>query len=139
MHTPGPWTINHWTTADHGLNSHGLNNNVWSFSAPLIDEDHYQIAAMIDPMKHSLQGDFQGAHICKIIDFKCQDGGKEALANARLIAAAPSILEALEIAQQYVNVFLIRGEDPLVGDQIKDHSFKIIEAIKLAKGDDNKL
>lgn len=55
-------------------------------------------------------------------------------ANFRLMAAAPSLLEALEIAQQYVNVFILRGEDPLVGDQIKDHSFKIIEAIKLAKG-----
>jgi hypothetical protein len=40
------------------------------------------------------------------------------------------MLEALKIAQQYVNVFMIRGEEPLVGESLKDDSFKILEAIK---------
>lgn len=53
-------------------------------------------------------------------------------ANAKLIAAAPELLEALKIAQQYMNVFIIRGEEPLVGENLKTDSFKVIEAIKKA-------
>jgi hypothetical protein len=46
--------------------------------------------------------------------------------------AVPEILEALKIAKNYIDVFLIRGEDPLVGENIKTHSYMIIEALKKA-------
>lgn len=95
-HTPGPWEVNHWRQNEGGLRSYGKENGVWYFSGDLIDDEYYQVAAKIDPMKHHIQGDFQGAHICRIVDFKHQDGGQESLANAKLIAAAPDLLKALK-------------------------------------------
>lgn len=47
--------------------------------------------------------------------------------------AAPDLLAALEKAQQYVNVFILRGEEPLLGESIKDDSFQIIQALNKAK------
>lgn len=41
-----------------------------------------------------------------------------------------TLYEALEIAQQYVNVFMIRGEEPLAGENLKDDSYKIITALE---------
>jgi hypothetical protein len=56
----------------------------------------------------------------------------ELQAIGKLLLSAPKLYEALLIAQQYVNVFMIRGEEPLVGDNLKIDSFKIREALKLA-------
>lgn len=44
-----------------------------------------------------------------------------------------SLVEALEKAQQYMNVFILRGEDPLVGENLKTDSYNTIELISQAK------
>ena len=53
-------------------------------------------------------------------------------ANAKLIAAAPDLLEALKIAIQYMKVFMIRGEEPLVGENLEVDLNKAQTAIKKA-------
>lgn len=64
--------------------------------------------------------------------------GKEIIAhnvsakNMPLVKAAPELLKALILAQHYINVFILRDEDPLVGENIEDDSRKIIEAIQNA-------
>lgn len=96
-HTPGPWKLNHFEhNSSSGLKCERIEDEITYFSADGVTEDFYQVVAEIDPMKHSIQGDFQGANICKINDFKCQDGGNESMANAKLITAAPDLLETLK-------------------------------------------
>lgn len=96
QHTPGPWKINHWTQNDGGVKCIGEKNDITHFSAPLVFEDCFQIVADIKPLDHPLQADHQGAHICKIVDFKSQDAGVMAEANARLISASPDLLAVLQ-------------------------------------------
>jgi hypothetical protein len=113
-HTIGEWEINHWTRRTDnggGVYCEGKINGIWHFSAPLVDEDYYQIVSPINPMKHCLQADHQGAHICRIIDFKQQDGGEEALANANLIASSPDLLKCLLMMDE-----CLRGGVPIVKD-----------------------
>ncbi len=113
-HTIGPWKINHWQTGENGLTCLEIKDGITYFSAPLITHEYFNIVADIDPMKHHLQGDHQGAHIAEIHDFKCQDGGKEAMANARLIVASPDMLAGLiEIFEevdtpQYLKSFVLK-------------------------------
>lgn len=96
--TKGPWRIDHWIGNNGGLKCIKLNDDgINRFSGSAVNEVFYQVTADIDPMAHSIQGDFRGAHISKVIDFKCQDGGVEALANVRLIAASPELLEVLQV------------------------------------------
>jgi hypothetical protein len=68
----------------------------------------------------------QGEELCK--------------ANAELIARAPEmdkrikeLTEALEIAEKYVRVFVLRGEEPLVGENIDNHLKQIYAALTKSK------
>jgi hypothetical protein len=95
-HTKGPWSINHWTQAGQGVFCIGVEDGITYFSGDAAGPDIYRIVSTIKPEEHHIQGSFEGAHIAEIPDFKCQDKGSESLANAKLIAAAPELLEALE-------------------------------------------
>jgi hypothetical protein len=98
--TKGEWSVNLWrSTNEYGVTYKGRENGVDVFEAPGVEERHYQIYSKIDPMKHCIQADFQGAHIARIVDFVHQDGGVESLANAKLMSAAPILLQALEAAR----------------------------------------
>jgi hypothetical protein len=65
-------------------------------------------------------------------------GEDEAVANARLIASAPELLEALENAYTDINYLLIEGFDTDVEectiDGVKDTIREIKQAIAKAKG-----
>jgi hypothetical protein len=85
---------------------------------------------VIENITKTIVKDSQGRIIYDAADYELEYD--EAKAHARLFNAAPELLEALKIAQQYMNVFLIRGEEPLVGDSLKTDHYKVLEAIKKA-------
>lgn len=94
-HTPGPWIINHWSKCASGVSCIEQGDVISYFTGSAVEAPYYGIRAKLDPLKHYLPGSFEGAHITNIDDYKSQDGGIESLANAKLIAAAPDLLNCL--------------------------------------------
>lgn len=95
--TPGEWSVNEWSK-NHvpGISSLGANDKGFKeYRGDAVNESHFQIVSDAQPMEHNVTGDFQGANIATVPYFVHQDGGKESVANARLIAAAPDLLKAL--------------------------------------------
>ena len=59
------------------------------------------------------------------------------IANAEHICRAVNnhyrLVEALKIAKNYMDVFIIRGEEPLAGENIKTDSYNIITLLESLK------
>ena len=90
--TPGEWQINHWSLGGSGISCVAINKNgINYYTGDAVYEKTFGIRSKIDPMKHNVQGSFEGAHIADIADFS-----EESEANARLIASAPEMYEALK-------------------------------------------
>ena len=90
-HTQCPWSINHWNNnGTSGVTCHGQKNGVIYFSGDAVKDLHYKVVGHRD-MKSTLDGSFEGLHIALI-----NDRGPESMANAKLIAAAPVLLEQLQ-------------------------------------------
>lgn len=92
-HTPGPWNIHEWQEAESGVTYKGEENGVEKYTGQ-ISQAHFKVVADKSLLGESQTfGSFEGCHIAKL-DI-AYEGRDEALANARLIAAAPDLLEAL--------------------------------------------
>lgn len=96
QHTKGNWSVNHWSKCESGVRCISMDKDgVNYYQGDAVDSPYYNIVSKIDPMSHFVQASFEGAHIARIEAFGHQDGGKESLANAKLIASAPRLLDAI--------------------------------------------
>ena len=90
-HTQGHWSINHWNNnGTSGVTCHGQKNGVSFFSGDAVKDVNYKVVGHRD-INSTLDGSFEGLHIAHI-----NDRGLESMANAKLIAAAPVLLEQLQ-------------------------------------------
>ena len=95
--TQGKWHINHWSNGKRGVTCVCLNKDGISYyTGDAVNETRFGIRSQIKPLEHNNYGSFEGAHVADIVIPATEEGCKEAEANARLIAAAPELLEALQ-------------------------------------------
>jgi hypothetical protein len=92
QHTPGPWHINHWSKGNSGVSCGRSEDGIRYFTGEAVNEAIFGIRAGTEHLGRSrTYGSFEGCHIA---DLPISYGGlEEAKANARLIAAAPDMLE----------------------------------------------
>lgn len=88
--TKGEWTINHWAKGECGATYKGEANGITHYTGDNVGREVYNIVSDIHPNSHNVEHSFEGAHIAEIAA-----RSEESLANARLIAAAPELLDAL--------------------------------------------
>lgn len=89
--TKGKWEVNHWeNNGNPGVCCIKKDNGINYFSGDAIQQDRYRIVSPISFEEHNNEASFEGAHIADI-----NDRGGESKANAKLIAAAPELFEAL--------------------------------------------
>ena len=137
-HTQGKWEVKHWDGEQWPDRRWSVSVNEGGISKAICISPRYfthepeslanaqliaaapETAAERDQLKADL----------KLINDCWQTDIKEVI---RLKEINAELLEALETALNYVDVFLIRGEEPLLGDNIKTDSFKIRSAISNAK------
>lgn len=129
-HTPGPWEIwHHQNSNKSGLKSLGKQDGVRMLEADGSFEPHFTITngQHADHTKHNIQGSWIGAHICEISypPNGINRGFAEAKANAKLIAAAPEMFEAL---QNIIHWHGHRGTDEKL-KPLKDQPEEIQKAI----------
>lgn len=89
--TRGEWKIHHWKKGVSGVIGYKKEGNISYFSGDAVNYPHFSIVSTISPKEHGVQHSFEGASIAEIYD--C---GEESKANAKLIAAAPEMYEALK-------------------------------------------
>lgn len=95
-HTPGPWNIHFWENGEVTM-SHGFNDGIWRFSGDSVKDRYFNICADKKQLPSSnTYGSFEGCHVCNIEIAYGDEAYIEATANARLIAAAPELLDALK-------------------------------------------
>lgn len=121
-HTPGPWRINHWSKSEEpGITYKGNINGVHFYAGDAVPYPIYGIRnGVIHHADHSLSASFEGAHIAEVSAIN-----DEAEANAKLIAAAPELLESL---QQFVSECIVIDET----SEFFEVKNKAIAAIKKA-------
>ena len=88
--TKGEWAINHWEQGGSGVTCKGESNGITHYTGDNVYRKEYRIVSNLHPNSHNVEHSFEGAHIAEIAA-----RSEESLANARLIAAAPDLLEAL--------------------------------------------
>lgn len=110
-HTPGPWTLEApWRVVANGI-------NIASTWTRRVDEERLDGESWLD-MRTRVQPTLEAVKA-------------EAEANARLIASAPDLLEALEaIVKRRVDCFI----PELGGDELHDWTARATAAIAKAKG-----
>jgi hypothetical protein len=112
--TPGPWIVHHHSQKD------------WAYVVPAIHASR-PIGGSSDDQEDR---DNYAQQICSIRD---DDHGRgDALANARLIAAAPDLLEALMEVKQLLDIALLVGAVP--SPAANGPAAKAIAAIRKATG-----
>lgn len=117
------WNIYRWAKNQSGnLYSLGKNEGIWEMRGN-VDSDHILITQT--DQETGLTGDFQGSHICKIYPGYGELGRKKAEENARLIAAAPKMLDALLKCHDYMS--------DLIAENIQDESVGIFADPDLEK------
>lgn len=91
-HTPGPWSINHWSKGTGGVTCMAKENDITYYTGDAVEGRYLNVVAPTKYLGSSrTYGSFEGCHIAKIeIGY---EGFEEAKANAKLIAAAPELLE----------------------------------------------
>lgn len=128
-HTPGPWHINHWSNeAGRGVYCKELNRSggISYYTGDAVTAPIYGIRSKIDQLAHTVEGSFEGAHICDI-----NDRNAESKANAKLIAAAPQLLKALQSLTEEVSRSCSIGSDPSLLELLKEWQ-NAMNAIKTA-------
>jgi hypothetical protein len=111
-HTPGPWAV-----------------NICNENGPSLDSFYLSTAAQ------TWDGNEEERIVCRFPTGTGQfsDTGRENLANARLIAAAPQMLEALRAALEAMgDTYDARDAAGTEGEQLRD---QIAEAIAAATGE----
>ena len=133
------WNIYRWTkTEGQGSPmSHGKNEGIWEMSGNCLDGDH--IAITKTGQENGLMGDFQGSHICKIYPAYGDLGRQKAEENARLISAAPKMLDALLKCHDYMHDLVAESPDETVGifkdDELEKAYMTLRAAIASATND----
>lgn len=102
--TKGRWFVNHWEKGESGVVCRKQENGITFYSGDAVESPIYSIVS--DCPEHNIQASFEGAHIATITDFS-----DESMANARLIAAAPELLEALNYAIRFIRRCPLINED----------------------------
>lgn len=123
-HTPGPWTINHWIhTENKSCYFDGVLKGVNIWYGHLSGCSEYVLISgpKENIKKTPLFADHQGPHICDINwgGSARQEAEETAIANARLIAAAPDLLNALkrflasdnECTSECLEIFVCRHKE----------------------------
>lgn len=111
-HTPGPW--------------HYIGDGFDSCAAADCGTDGYTV------ITRDSEGAFEGT-ICEI-DYQNDDA--EAEANARLIAAAPELLEALEgMFEDFISIPEMRDKPEYIAKVVAERKEKARAAIAKAKGE----
>jgi len=137
------WNIYRWRkSANPGCCSHGKIDGIWEMSADGVESDYIQIAKA--EQEHGLMGDHQGSHICRIYPAYGELGRQKAEANARLIAAAPKMLFALQKVLPYVADLNTENFEDANAGIFKDHELEkaymtILSAIAHATNEDAKI
>lgn len=116
--TKGEWKIHHWKKGVSGVIGHKKEGNISYFSGDAVNYPHFSIISTISPKEHGVQHSFEGASIAEIYD--C---GEESKANAKLIAAAPLMYEALRS---------IYDDREAFSDLFDSQQAKVKEALKKA-------
>lgn len=92
--TKGRWFVNHWEKGESGVVCRKHENGITFYSGDAVESPIYSIVSNCP--EHNIQASFEGAHIATITDFS-----DESMANARLIVAAPELLEACIAVNKY--------------------------------------
>lgn len=100
-HTPGPWSVNHWSKGPSGIQCHGKERGITYYSGDAVIGKHFGIRSQLKHDEYSICGSFEGAHICDIEDSYMDARHLEAQANAKLIAAAPELLDVLKEVRRH--------------------------------------
>ncbi len=129
-HTPGPWIIHPMKSSRTGLDAGSGFDYPWHI-VPASHAGRY-IGGSIDKEYDRVT---YAKEICTFMDFNRFER-EEVQANARLIAAAPAMLEALEgllatIAIPAIKISIDASEDDIWEKAIKDSR----AAIRLAEGE----
>lgn len=90
--TDGKWEINRFKPSNEtGLTSHGVKNGIWEYSGSGVNETKMIVSSKEALKDSTMPGDFIGAHVAEIpLGY---ENDNEAEANAKLIAAAPELLQ----------------------------------------------
>jgi hypothetical protein len=99
--TKGEWAINHWDKGECGVTCKGESNGITHYTGDNVRREVYNIVSNLHPNSHNVEHSFEGAHIAEIAA-----RSEESLANAQLIAAAPELLEALQLVFVHAKVII---------------------------------
>lgn len=109
------WNIFRWTFDSEAKTVPSLIkiDGIWEVSANTIEFDYIQITKT--GKDDGLQHDYQGSHICRIYPECGKLGRQRAEENARLISAAPKMLDALLKCHDYMHDLVAESPDQTVG------------------------
>lgn len=127
QHTPAPWSLN-------GLDDH------------IVTSDKYTIARVIENVNDKSESQANAKLIAlapQLYDenIRLKDEIEQRVdekinfieERKQLKALNAELLEQLKIAKNYVDVFMIRGEEPLVGENLKTDLYTISKIISKAE------